>query len=275
MRRFSAFAAALILLAWLAPTTTAVAGETNFQSKNTSKKSPPAQILAPSAKLVNGEKLKYDVRWFGIPVGSGEVQILEARLPDGTPGYEITALTGANDFLNSFYPMKDNLRSLVSAEGLYAVSSEKDLTEGRYRAHEKVTFDPAAKTAQYESFTNGSKKQIPTGGRVRDILGGFYWFRLQDVKKGAEVKFHVFSDEKSWVVRLSVLRTDRLEIRNLGTFDVFVVEPHAEFKGILVDRGKALVYFTADSRRLPVKIELKTPYGPVIAILQKLPEGVV
>ena len=115
---------------------------------------------------------------------------------------------------------------------------------------------------------NGSKKEIPIEGHTHDILSAFYWFRLQEVSVGDTVITGVNSDEKNWLLNVNVLRTERLEIRNLGTFDAFVIEPLAHFKGVLVDRGKAWIYISADSRRIPLMIRLKTPFGPVVGILR-------
>ncbi len=108
---------------------------------------------------------------------------------------------------------------------------------------------------------------------MHDILGAFYWFRLQNYQVGGAVSTQVNADEKNWEFSVKIAKTERLEIRHLGAFDVFVAEPSAKFKGVLVDRGKAWVSFTADERRIPVRIKLATRYGPATGVLEKLPRS--
>ncbi len=231
----------------------------------------PAAIAKPRAEFPASETLVYRVRWFGIPIGTGWIKIRRVGSGDSARCV-ITARAQANDFLMHFYPVKDTMKSLVRAGGLTALWAEKNIKEGRYRAHERVTFDSDRKTAHYHSFTNGSEKEVPLGGPVHDVLGAFYWFRLQEARAGERNSTTVFADEKTWDFAVKVLRTEKLEIRNLGTFDVFVAEPEAHFKGVLVDRGKVSVYFTADERRIPVLIRLSTRYGPASGTLERIAE---
>lgn len=231
----------------------------------------PARLPPPAQQIQNKESLSFQVRWLGIPIGRGRVIIEEeARAGFGTVR-RIRAEAKANEFFSAFYPVDDRLESVVTARNYTALSSEKNIREGRYRAHERVDFEADERRALYQSFTNGSNKVLPIPGPVHDILGAFYWFRLQNVQVGDTVKTIVNTDEKNWEMTVKILRAEQVEIRGLGTFQAFVAEPAARFKGVLVKRGRAWVYFTADSRRVPIKIKLQTPYGPVVGILESLP----
>ncbi|MBI2095486.1 MAG: DUF3108 domain-containing protein [Candidatus Omnitrophica bacterium] len=228
------------------------------------------EIAAPLAAPRVGERLVYDVFWMGIPVGIGTLEVKEKTTVDGRRVFhlEATARTGA--FLSKLYPVEDQVRSLVDAEKFYSIEFRKTLREGRYRADERVRYDYAARKGYYESFWNKSKKEIPLGpgGYVRDILGVFYWFRLQKAEVGRSIKTVVNSEEKNWDVELRVLSRQTKEIKGRGAFDTILVEPKTRLKGVLYRRGRALVYFTTDPRRLPVWITLKTPFGPVVGVLR-------
>lgn len=234
------------------------------------KSGPPIFIASPANAPRVGERLSYSVRWLGIPIGKGRLRI---ERQEGRDAYLAVAEAEGNDFLNAFHPVKDRLASVFSAASFEALVSEKSLREGRYRAEERVAFDLSKRTAHYESFLNGSKKEIPLEGPTQDVLSAFYWFRGRPVKVGDALRTWINADEKNWEAEIRILRTERLEIRKLGTFDVILVEPVAAFKGVLTGRGRAWVYFTADKRRIPVMIKLKTPFGAVVGILDEIPSA--
>ena len=232
-----------------------------------------ASGLPDSSGIVEGEHLRYKVVWMGIPIGTGDVRIETAK--DHPGAWLVTAEARSNEFLSTFCRVSDVMTSLVSQEDFTAIRAEKSIQEGRYKAHERLDFDTSKNVAYYESFTNGSKKEIPLEGKTLDILGAFYWFRLQKLVPGEGVITRVTADEKNWEMKVKVLRTERLEIRKRGVFDTFVAEPVAKFKGVFVKRGRAWVHFTADSRRIPLRIRMNTPFGPVIGVLEEPPEGVI
>ena len=195
----------------------------------------------------------------------------KAALGGGGPAFLITAKAKSNAFLDALCPVSDTMTALVDARGFYIVRSEKNLREGRYKAHERVDFDYALKEARVESLTNGSVKTIPLEGPTQDPLSAFYWFRMQDVREGEVVRVPVTADEKNWELEVHVGKAETLEIRKKGVFEAFMIQPKAKFKGVFVKRGKAWVHLTADARRIPVKIKMNTHFGPVFGVLEEPP----
>jgi len=229
----------------------------------------PAPLEVPS----DGEHLVYQVRWFGFPIGMGEAWIEKVNLPIGGSGWKITAKATSNPFLTRFYPVEDLMESWVTDQTFTVVRSVKNLKEGRYRAHEEIDYDYENRVGRWKSFVNGSEKEIPLSEYSQDPLSAFYWFRMQPMQIGQELNVALIADEKDWTMRLSPLSRQTIDIRGLGSFDTVLVEPKAEFKGALVDRGRVRIYLTADACRIPVRINLKTRYGPVSGILKGMPEG--
>jgi hypothetical protein len=226
-------------------------------------------LLAP----VEGEVLKYLVRWWGIPIGYGQIEIHRGDR-NGQPVWNIAAEAKTNEFLSVIYPVHDELKSTVSINGFYVLESEKNLKEGRYRAHERVTFDYEKGKAYWKSFLNGNTKEIDLPGPVQDVLSAFYWMRLQTFQDGDRVSTTVNTDEKNWNFEVAIEKTQKMEMRNMGVFESFTAVPYARFKGVLVDRGKASVSFTADRNRIPLRIDLNTQYGPVLGIIENIPDQV-
>jgi hypothetical protein len=231
------------------------------------KPRPPVVIEKPLPAPQEGEHLVYDVFWMGIFIGTSELEVKPKSWFGGEPAHHVAALARTNDFLSHLYPVHDEVESFIDARDFHSVQFRKILREGRYRADEETTFDAASKTGHYHSLLNGTRKDFSTGGAVQDILSAFYWFRTQEVQPGRSIHVPVSSEEKDYDVEIRVLRTEKKGFHG-QTIDTLVIEPKTSLKGILYDRGRVLVYFTTDAKRVPLWIAFQTPFGPVVGVLK-------
>jgi len=225
---------------------------------------------APEAPhLVVGERLSFHGRWLGIPVGTGRIEVTGVVEIDGRSAYAIEAEGSSNDLLSAFYPVHDVLRSYLDVQTLQPVRFEKIQREGRYRADEVVTFDYTRLIATYTSRLNHSVKEIPIPPDVQDILGAFYWLRRHADQPRTTLTLNIYSDEKVFRTDFQVLEPVTLELRRRGTFECLLIEPHARFRGVFVRRGRLWVHLSADARRLPLLINVATPWGPMSGVIDK------
>ncbi len=266
-RKFSLIAVLSFVLSGLFFVFGARAESQNFSSKK-SKVSEAIHLEKPMEHPRVGEKLVFAVSWMGIPVGFGSLEVKEKVLIHGREAYHVIALAGTNDFLSSLYPLRDEIHSFFDAEDFRSLEFRKTLKEGRYRADEKIVFDHAVQKGTYESFVNKGKKEIEISEGAKDIVSAFYWFRSQSVAVGDKVSTLINSEEKDWQAEFRVLKAETKTFRNRGTVPTILVEPDTRLKGILYDRGRAWVNFSADKKRTPVWITLKTPFGPVVGVLE-------
>ena len=218
-------------------------------------------IANPTPGIHVGERLSFQGRWFGLPVGSGWIEVKELTTLQGRSVYRIDAEGSSNDLLSTFYPIHDSLRSYLDATTLQPVQFEKDQREGRYRANEIVTFDHTRHVATYLSRLNHSTKEIPIPEDVHDLVSAFYWLRTQLVEVGRPLVVDLYTDEKVYRTVFKPLKSMMLELLRRGTFPCVAVEPLASFKGILVERGRVVAYVTADERRIPLLVKIWTPWG--------------
>ncbi len=257
----------LFALTYLAGSAQAPAATQNFSSQKAAPEG-SVSIEVPLDRPTVGEKLVFAVSWMGIPVGTGSLEVKEKSILNGRETYHVVALAETNEFLSKLYPVHDEIHSTFDAEDYRSYEFSKTLKEGRYRAEEKIVFDHAAKKGRYESFLNKDKKTVDITQGTMDLLSAFYWFRSQSVKVGGRAETSVSSEEKDWRTEFRVLRAEIKIIRNHGAFWTLVVEPKTGLKGILYDRGQAWVYFTTSAARIPIWITLKTPFGPVVGVLE-------
>lgn len=227
----------------------------------------PIVLATPQTGLHVGERLNFDGRWFGIPVGSAWIEVVALTTYAGRPAYAIEAQGRSNDALSTVYPIHDVIRSHLDAETLQPLSFEKIQREGSYRADEGVTFDYERLTAHYHSRLNGTTKDISIPSNVHDIISAFYWLRTHPLRPGQPVQLNVYSDEKIYELTLKPVKTLWLELLWRGEFPCLLIEPVAEFEGILVKRGRVWLYLNADAQRIPLLTKISTPWGPITGLI--------
>ena len=226
---------------------------------------------------VVGERLGFHGRWFGIPVGSGWIEVKEIVALDGRQAYHIEAQGHTNEVLSAFYPIHDVVHSYLDVDTLQPLRFEKIQREGHYQAEEVVTFDHAARKATYRSLLNKSVKEIDLPANFQDLISALYWFRGQPLETHSVVSVNLYTDEKIYDTQLHLKDPILLELLKRGTFPCLVVEPKASFKGFLVKRGRIWAYFTADAYRLPLLVKATTPWGAMSAVIDdsSIPPSVV
>ena len=215
----------------------------NFSDTSKNKFTIEPPLGAPSV----GEKLKFDVSWLGIPIGIGELEVREKVMVRGREAFHVIATARTNNFLSNIFPVTDEIHSFIDAETMYSLEFRKSLEEGRYRNEEKTEFSPESRT--------------------HDLVSAFYWFRLQPVAPGQNIKTVVSSRSKEREVEFRVLQSMNKELKGSRVVPVLEVEPKTELKEVLYKRGRVWIYFSMDSRRTPVWVTIQTHFGRVVGVL--------
>ena len=226
---------------------------------------PPPKHAAP----VVGERLAFQGRWMGIPVGHGWIEVKELTEVDGRRAYHIEAQGHTNDVLSKIYAIHDVIHSYLDAETLKPLRFEKHQREGHYRSDEIVTFDHAARKARYRSLLNKSEKTIDLPDDFQDLISALYWFRAQPIQPGRPLRANLYTDEKIYETDIDVKPPSTLELLKRGTFTCVIVEPKASFKGLLIKRGRIWAYLTADEHRIPLLVRATTPWGAMSAVIDE------
>ena len=233
---------------------------------------PPEALQAaeqPAKYPTVGERLKFHGRWFGVPVGSGWIEVKEMVDLEGRQAYHIEAQGHTNEVLSAFYPIHDVMHSYLDAETLQPLRFEKDQREGGYRAWEVVTFDQQRHVATYRSLLNQSVKDIPLPDAFQDLISALYWFRSQPMAPSRTLAVDLYTDEKIYQTQIDIAPLGILELLKRGTFPCVRVEPKARFRGLLVKRGRIWAYLTPDRYRLPLLVQATTPWGSMSAVLEE------
>jgi hypothetical protein len=236
-----------------------------------SKGEPPI-LIAGKHSFRLGEKLIYEIRWMGIPVGIASFNIKEICQINGRDSYHIVATVKSNAFLSKIYRVKDEFHTYIDAEKLYSLRFIKKQSEGRYRSYEIVDYDQEKHMGVYKSFLNNSTKDLTTLENTQDDLSAIYCFRIQDIEVGRPVIMNVNADEKNWILKIDVLRKGVMSLSEIGNLQAIEVEPSARrIDGKPLKKGRIWLWFGADENRIPLAAKANAPIvGTLTAVLTQI-----
>ena len=227
------------------------------------------EVMTPPKQFRVGETLEYDIRWMGIGVGTGTLEVKEIVPIEGKNAYHVVVATRSNRFLSTFYPVEDEIHSYVDVETLLPYKFRKIQHEGRYRADEEMVYDQANHKATYHSFRNNSTKEMEIPPNVQDSLSTLFYFRTLPLEMGKSVFIDVNADEKNWRLEVKLLKLGLLKLFAKKEVPALLTEPLAKFHGVFIRKGRMQIWFSLDEKRTPLYMKASVPFGIVEVVLKK------
>lgn len=218
--------------------------------------------LASDKPFAPGEKLKFNLSWEFVPAGEAVLSVAPISEINGEPVFHFVLQVKTNSFLDLFYKVRDQIDSYTDVAMTRSVLYKKKQRERKKKRNVTVTFDWENNLAQY---TKSDKKRAPIALEpgAFDPLGIFYFVRSSVLETGSVLERPV-SDGKRCVIGLGhIIKRETITVP-AGTFDTFLIEPDLkDVKGVFEksEDSNILIWVTADSRHIPVKIQSKVVIG--------------
>lgn len=224
---------------------------------------PPAQAgIKRNFPYAPGEKFTYDIYWTIVYAGQATLEVLPDTEMKGEPARHFHATARTSEFVDNFYKVRDVLDSWTDPGVERTLKFHQVQREGSY---EKDTiFDmnwPEKKLALYG--LQGYKGTLDLPGPVLDSLSALYAFRTHPLFKDRVVENRVTDGKKVVMGRTTVMNRETVET-DLGEFDCFrVVVDTKDIGGVFKKSPDASIeiWFTADERRIPVRVKSKVAVG--------------
>ncbi|HWP35797.1 MAG TPA: DUF3108 domain-containing protein [Thermodesulfobacteriota bacterium] len=222
---------------------------------------PPLPAGAPP--FAPGERLRYRVTWSGFDAGEAVLEVVGPATVEGTSGLLVRYTARSDGLVELVYRLNDRIETLLDPRTFLARRSEAWLEQGRRRRHRVVLFEPAG----FEPAAGAAGPAAGGGDRLRlprpavDGIGLLYYLRTRRVEPGAELVVPV---QRRQEVRLVTLRASGPVDTDTpaGRFSTVEVRPVGQAgedrDGGLFGSSALAIWFTADARRVPVRLA-----GPV------------
>jgi len=217
-----------------------------------------------------GETLDYEISWGFITAGNARMLVKETKNENEL---EIISLAWNNGAFETFFPVKDTVKTLATADSLFPKVFNQKISEGSYRRKFKTIYNFATKRASITdtAYKNTDLKRgidtvLTLSGGERCILSAFYLARTLDLKPGDTAYFDAISGVKKYKLKVICHRKETINTA-LGKKNCLVIEPVIQGDGLFKAKGKLTIWLTDDSERLPVLMKSEIAVGSIKASL--------
>jgi hypothetical protein len=227
-----------------------------------------------SLPFVPGERLHYKIKWGLVPVGRAILEVAPSEEVNGTLCHKFVLSVRTNEFADAFYKVRTRAESYLAPDFSRSLLYQKKQQEGKTNRDVVVRFDYDHNSALY--FNYGKlEREISIKPACFDPLSIAYLFRLGEIKTGIKRSFPTCDGRVLQDVLVAVQKKERLRV-GAGKFEVFEATPALKnLRGVFKKspRGILRIWYSADARRIPVKMSSKVAVGSFTARLEKIEIG--
>ncbi len=220
-----------------------------------------------------GEILTYDVSWSNIvTAGIATMEIKEGTLPDGEQVLRFIATTRSTGLVDKFYRVNDRLESIYDPQTMQSLKFSLNASHGKKKRRRELVFDPRQKTV-ISTLNDDPPETLTILDRTQDALSSLYYLRSRDdLVVGKAIFIPVHDSGKNWSVEVQTLGREHVTTP-AGKFSTIKVRTFPQYEGVFMNKGEIFVWFTDDSRRVPVLMQSTISIGSIVSTLTKMEPG--
>jgi hypothetical protein len=235
---------------------------------------PPAHVPIPTLQppipgftFPAHETLTFTVDWRVFTAGTAVFHLDQIGNDE-----KITATADSVGAVTMLFPVVDRFQAGMNTQTGCSTGFSKQLEEGRRKVSSDLTFDYATgKQTQTEKnlVKNTQKTQTASiPACVTDSLSAIFYAASQRLEVGHDVGFPLADSMRTVTVTMKVEAKEEIKTP-AGTFQTIRVQPTAE-EGVVKNRGNIWIWYTDDTRHLPVQIRARLFWGTITFHLQSV-----
>jgi hypothetical protein len=209
---------------------------------------------APPAWTRSKEELVYRVDFIGITMGYARFRYEGKVSIEGKTAYHLNVRAWTSGALSYIYPINDTIDYYLDAETLAPIRQE--FMHAEREKDDVALYNQETGTITYRFRESGKiRKKVDTVPSVYDPVSVAYYFRWRDL--GVEDRpRNVYGGRKVYQISSRVLGNERIRTER-GEVDTIAIQPVIRRGGKLENKGDLKVWFSADERRVPVRLYAK------------------
>lgn len=248
----------------------------------------PAPLPIPTRRPAKvpfwlGERVVYDVTYFGTPAGEFSLEVLPYKYVADRKVYHFQGVAKTSALYSLIYKVSDMVETYVDYDGLYSHRFRLLQDESKqYRDTVELNDHDKRQTFYWNRWRpaegqSGNPHEEKEYGEIepfsQDWLSMIYYIRAQPLKVGDVLRIPVISEGKMTTTTLSVIRKESLDTL-VGEFNTVVVRPEeVATHGVVKKAGESYMWFTDDDRHYFVKAEFRIKVGTVYARVRSIRAG--
>ena len=210
-----------------------------------------------------GESLKYSADFNLIRVGQAELYVAGLENINDLETYHVTFSANTTGLADQLFKIRDQIDIWMDKKDFFTHRLIKNINEGNYRNNVDVKFD------YQKSIAITNTKEVSIDFKARDSFSMFYYLRTIPLKRNEVMSFSSYEGKR--IVHYNLQMTGKETIRtNLGTFNCKVIRPYREGKNLFKNQGDMQIWISDDSKRLPIKIQIKMKFGSMTLLLKNV-----
>jgi hypothetical protein len=223
-----------------------------------------------------GEQARYRIQYLGVTAGTAQVTVGAPMKQWGKEVWPIVSLA-KSDAIAGVWPVKDKYVSYWDFGSQRVLGSDMHEDQNNKRRRVRVKLGEDGKSAHVVKQKEGEQPREYTHELAEgtlDVAGATFALRNRALEVGQEYAYPVFTGSRSFMMRAKVEARETLDTK-LGKQDVYRMRVYTDFSGKLASKRDMVAWFTADARRLPVRIEAELALGSLVAELMEYQQGKV
>lgn len=214
----------------------------------------------PQFPIPATQTLTYAVDWRVFPAGVATFHLKA----DGNNEH-VTATAASIGTVNLLFPVSDRYESIFDRRTGCSSEYRKQIQEGRRRLIGLMQLDYArhVQTLNEKNLITGTSKRntSPIPDCVTDVLSGIFYVATQPLAVGQNLRFPLADGGKVVTVTMKVEGKESV-VTPAGTFSTLRVQPTAA-AGVVKNRGSIWIWYSDDSRHLPVQVRAHLFWGTI------------
>lgn len=210
-----------------------------------------------------GEKLIYSAKFNIIPSGNASLEVLGKESVNGVDTYHARFKASTNPTLDRLYKLRDQVDIWMDEKDLFTHQLKKNIQEGNY--HKKITT-----IIHYsDSIAIINQDTLKITRPVRDPYSLFFYLRSVQLEVGQMLEFISFENKKTTPFQLAVTDLQMIDTE-AGSFECLLVRPFRKGRPLFKNEGDMQIWFSNDSKRMPVQIQIKLKFGSMLLKLKQI-----
>lgn len=226
-----------------------------------------------SAAFRPGEQLDYEIRALGMKAGRARIQVGTWAERDGVRAWPVVLNARTDAVFDSIYSVRDRFITWWDPESGRVLGADFWAEERGKKHRSRSTLDHEAGKAEVLRVKewNGERTtrryDIPPGSY--DIAGAIFALRQRPLVPGTVEEVDVFTGKKVFRLQCFVEGYETVEV-GAGTYRAVRARLKLGFDGHFAAKRDVRIWFSADERKIPLRMEADLALGSLVASLSSM-----
>lgn len=205
-----------------------------------------------------GEILEYVLHYGPVNAGKATGTLTYATI-DGKKVFYSEGLAQSTGLADRLYKVRDIYGSWFDPVTLLPVKSNRDISEGKYKRKDEVSYDHS----NGKAYSPSGEHEVPKD--IRDMVSVLYYIRSLDfdtIRVGDIIPINTFFDDELFPFDIRYRGKEKVKIK-MGEFNCLKLVPFVEPGRIFESEDDMTIWISDDANKVPVRVKFDLMIGSI------------